>query len=145
MIESIGFLLDDTARLFRRHFNTRVRDQGITALQWRVLAHLHKQPGARQSGLAEMIEVEPITLSRMIDRLADHGLVERRSDHGDRRAWNLFLTPRATRLVGEGRASAATLVDEVMGDMSVAEVEQLAGLIDRVRYNLSRRTPSGTR
>ncbi len=78
MSETIGFLLNDTARMFRRTFNTRTRDSGITALQSRVLTYLSRHPGIRQGPLAELIEVEPITLSRMIDRLAESGMVCRK-------------------------------------------------------------------
>src|SRR3546814_2201746 len=85
MNETIGFLLNDTARLFRRAFNARMRDSGITALQWRLISYLKRHEGIRQGPLAELIEVEPITLSRMNDRLAEAGLVERRAAPTDRR------------------------------------------------------------
>ncbi|HMO76028.1 MAG TPA: MarR family transcriptional regulator, partial [Sphingopyxis sp.] len=71
MSENIGFLLNDAARLFRRAFNARTRDSGITALQWRLMIYLRRFEGIRQGPLAELIEVEPITLSRMVDRLAE--------------------------------------------------------------------------
>src|SRR3989344_6412500 len=80
MSETIGFLLNDTARMFRRKFNARTRESGITALQSRVLTYLARYPGIRQGPLAELIEGEAIRLSRMIDRLAESGPVERR-DH----------------------------------------------------------------
>ena len=99
MSETIGFLLNDTARLFRRAFNARTRDSGITALQWRLVTYLIRHDGIRQGPLAELIEVEPITLSRMIDRLVEAGLVERRADPTDRRAWLLHLTPRAHAMI----------------------------------------------
>src|SRR3546814_12111386 len=78
MNETIGFLLNDTARLFRRAFNARMRDSGITALQWRLISYLKRHEGIRQGTLAELLEVEPITLSRMIDRLAEAGLDRKR-------------------------------------------------------------------
>ena len=71
MSETIGFLLNDTARLFRRAFNARTKDSGITALQWRLITYLKRHEGIRQGPLAELIEVEPITLSRMVDRLVE--------------------------------------------------------------------------
>ncbi|WP_432768643.1 MAG: MarR family transcriptional regulator [Sphingopyxis sp.] len=139
MSEAIGFLLNDTARMFRRAFNARTRASGITALQTRVLIYLSRHPGIRQGPLAELIEVEPITLSRMVDRLAEAELVERRADPTDRRAWLLFLTDAAEPLLGDLRQTSQAVVDEATEGMSDAEREQLAALVERVRANLSRR------
>ena len=139
MTETIGFLLNDTARLYRRAFNARTRDSGITALQWRLITYLRRHEGSRQGPLAELIEVEPITLSRMIDRLAEAGLVERRADPADRRAWRLHLTPRANELLSGIRQIAETLTDEAAEGLSEDERDQLIALVERVRSNLSRR------
>ncbi|HMQ19608.1 MAG TPA: MarR family transcriptional regulator [Sphingopyxis sp.] len=139
MSENIGFLLNDAARLFRRAFNARTRDSGITALQWRLMIYLRRFEGIRQGPLAELIEVEPITLSRMVDRLAEAGLVERRADPTDRRAWLLHLTPRADALLDGMRATTAALSEEATEGLSAAERKQLAALVERVRSNLSRR------
>lgn len=139
MSETIGFLLNDTARLFRRSFNARTRDSGITALQWRLISYLKRHEGIRQGPLAELIEVEPITLSRMVDRLVEAELVERRADPADRRAWRLYLTPRAGEVLGGMRALADTLTAEAIEGLSPAEVDQLTDLVERVRANLSRR------
>lgn len=139
MSETIGFLLNDTARLFRRAFNARVRDSGITALQWRLLSYLKRHEGIRQGPLADLIEVEPITLSRMVDRLAEAGLVERRADPADRRAWRLHLTPRATAMLSGKQKVAQSLNDEATEGLTLAEHDQLIALVERVRANLSRR------
>lgn len=139
MSETIGFLLNDTARLFRRSFNARTKDSGITALQWRLITYLKRHEGIRQGPLAELIEVEPITLSRMVDRLVEAGLVERHADPADRRAWQLYLTPRAGELLSGMRPIADALTAEAMEGLSAAEIDQLLGLVERVRINLSRR------
>lgn len=139
MSETIGFLLNDTARLFRRSFNARTRDSGITALQWRLITYLKRHEGVRQGPLAELIEVEPITLSRMVDRLVEAELVERRADPADRRAWQLYLTPRASELLNGMRPIADALTAEAIEGLSAAEVDQLTDLVERVRANLSRR------
>ncbi|NIJ39014.1 DNA-binding MarR family transcriptional regulator [Sphingopyxis panaciterrae] len=139
MSETIGFLLNDTARMFRRAFNARTRDSGITALQSRVLTYLARYPGIRQGPLAELIEVEPITLSRMIDRLEESGLVERRADPTDRRAWQLHLTAQAEPLLDNLRQTAKAVVAEATEGLSDAERDELARLVERVRTNLSRR------
>ena len=139
MSETIGFLLNDAARLYRRAFNARVRDTGITALQWRLLVYLRRYPGIRQGPLAELIEVEPITLSRMVDRLADAEMVERRADPTDRRAWLLHLTPRAETLLTGMRQTTDSLAEDATDGLSPAERDQLIDLVERVRANLSRR------
>ena len=91
----IGFLISDTARLLRTVFDRRVRKLGITRSQWLVLVRLHRRPGASQSELAEMLEIERPSAGRLIDRLEANGWVERRTDPGDRRVNRLYLTPRA--------------------------------------------------
>lgn len=139
MSETIGFLLNDTARMFRRDFNARTKDSGITALQSRVLTYLARYPGIRQGPLAELIEVEPITLSRMVDRLEEGALVERRADPSDRRAWQLYLTAQAEPLLDHLRQTAKAVVAEATEGMSEAERETLTALVERVRANLSRR------
>ncbi|WP_439566727.1 MarR family winged helix-turn-helix transcriptional regulator [Sphingopyxis sp.] len=139
MSETIGFLLNDSARLFRRAFNARTRDTGITALQWRLITYLRRHEGIRQGPLAELIEVEPITLSRMIDRLVEADLVERRADPTDRRAWLLYLTPRTGDLLNAMRADIDAMTAEATEGLSAAERDQLVALVERVRANLSRR------
>lgn len=139
MSETIGFLLNDSARLFRRAFNARTRDSGITALQWRLITYLRRHEGIRQGPLADLIEVEPITLSRMIDRLVEADLVERRADPTDRRAWMLYLTPRSGDLLNAMRADIDALTAEATEGLSAAERDQLIALVERVRANLSRR------
>lgn len=103
MDENIGTMLAQVSRLFRRRFDERVRDIGVTRPQWQVLSLLTENAGINQGGLAELLEVEPITLGRMIDRLQDAGLVERRVDPADRRAWRLFLTGHARTDPGQSR------------------------------------------
>ncbi len=139
MSETIGFLLNDSARLFRRAFNARTRSSGITALQWRLITYLKRHAGIRQGPLAELIEVEPITLSRMVDRLAEADLVERRPDPTDRRAWQLYLTPRAADLLNEMRSVAEQLTEDATEGLNAGERDQLIALVERVRANLSRR------
>ncbi|WP_417621787.1 MarR family winged helix-turn-helix transcriptional regulator [Parasphingorhabdus sp.] len=139
MTEAIGFLVHDTARLFRRELNERMRHSGVTGLQWRLLAYLARNEGTNQVKLAEFLEVEPITLSRMIDRLADAGLLSRRRDPDDRRAWCLFLEAKALPLIDELRTAATLLAEEAQDGLSADERAQLAGYVERLRQNLSRK------
>jgi DNA-binding MarR family transcriptional regulator len=142
MEENPAFLMADAARLFRKAFNARARELGLTGQQWRVLVVIRRNPGIRQSVAAEMLEVEPITLSRMVDRLTDAGMVERRADPNDRRAWALFLTAAAEPLMDQMRAMAEALTQDAMEGCTVAERQQLTRLVERYRANLSRRTES---
>ena len=107
MPDTIGVLVTDTARLLRRRFDARARRIGVSRAQWQVLIALARAQGINQAALAERLEVETITVGRMVDRLADAGLVERRADPADRRAWRLFLTAHA----GTIQASARPLND----------------------------------
>ena len=83
--KDLGYLISDAARLMRTVFDRRVRRLGLTRAQWLVLARLHRHPGASQSDLADMMEVEKASAGRMLDRLERKGWVERRSDPVDRR------------------------------------------------------------
>ena len=94
----IGVVIADVARLLRTAFDRRVRKLGITRAQWLVLTRLHRHPGASQSELADMLEVERASAGRMIDRLEANGWVERRSQNGDRRVKRVYLTPEAERV-----------------------------------------------
>lgn len=139
MTDSIGFLINDTARLYRRTLDGTLRDLGMTSLQWRTVARLRREPGMRQSELADLLEVEPITLSRMIDRLADAGMVCRKPDPNDRRAWNLYLTDKADGLIRQLQIEANHVEDGALAGLSADERQVLAGLVERVRANLSRK------
>jgi MarR family transcriptional regulator for hemolysin len=95
------FLLHDVARLIRVEADKRARAHGMTRAQWGILIWLERQPGLSQKELAELLEVEPITVARMIDRLEARGMVERRPDPKDRRIWRLHLRPAAIPVLRE--------------------------------------------
>jgi DNA-binding MarR family transcriptional regulator len=141
MNENLGSLLADVSRLMRRSFDERARGLGVTRPQWRVLTVLRRQEGINQGLLAELLEVEPITACRMVDRLQEAGLVERRADPNDRRAWLLFLTSQAKSLLDSLHPEALEMIDEAMTGLAAEERAQLHNLLIRVRTNLSRRTP----
>ena len=95
------FLLHDVARLLRVDADKRARQHGMTRAQWAILIWLERQPGLSQKELSEILEVEPITVARLIDRLDTRGMVERRPDPRDRRIWRLHLLPPASEVLGE--------------------------------------------
>jgi DNA-binding MarR family transcriptional regulator len=141
MNETIAFVLSDVSRLMRRSFDQRARSIGVTRAQWRVITMLARHEGINQGGLADLIEVEPITLCRMVDRLAEAALVERRPDPNDRRVWRLFLTDKARALLSDLKLLAADLTQEAMDGISPKEQEQLHILLEAIRTNLSRPVP----
>src|SRR6266849_1289721 len=91
----VAFNINDVARLLKTYADQRARDYGMTRAQWAVLARVERAEGLKQIELADTLDIQPITLTRLIDRLCDNGLLERRSDPDDRRAKRLFLTPTA--------------------------------------------------
>jgi DNA-binding MarR family transcriptional regulator len=133
---NIVFLTTDIGRLFRKRFDVSARASGVTGPQWRVLAALNFHPGITQAVLASLLDVEAITVGRMIDRLQKAGLVERRPDPADRRAWLLFITPPAQQLLGELQKTAETLMSETLRNFAPEEFEQLVVLLNRLRGNL---------
>jgi MarR family transcriptional regulator for hemolysin len=94
-------VVSDVARLIRTRADARARAHGMTRAQWMILVRLEQQPGMSQNELAALIEVEPITVGRLVDRLESRGFVERRPDASDRRIWRLHLTQAATPMLEE--------------------------------------------
>jgi DNA-binding MarR family transcriptional regulator len=139
MEDNLAAMLADTARLMRRSFDARARAIGVTRPQWRVLSVLRRFEGVNQGGLAELLEVEPITVCRMVDRLQEADLVERRPDPADRRSWRLFLTPKAQDLMNHLRPLAEEMLDEALDGIGTTERATLARLLDTMRKNLSRK------
>jgi DNA-binding MarR family transcriptional regulator len=137
MSDSLAFLISDVSRLMRRRFDERARAIGVTRAQWRTLTTLSRHEGINQGGLADLLEVEPITLCRMIDRLAEAGLVERRPDPGDRRAWLIFLTDKARPLIAQLRALADGMMELALSGVDETERASVFAIIGRIRNNLN--------
>jgi DNA-binding MarR family transcriptional regulator len=134
---SLGFLLTETARLIRRNFDRRVQPLGLTQTQWRAIAHLKHNEGIKQASLAEILEVQPITLARLIDRMERDGWVERRPDPCDRRAVQLFLTDQVEPVVSQMWELAALTRQEAMAGLSDEVLEQLIETLAIIKQNLS--------
>ena len=134
--EPVGFLISDVARLMRTVFDRRVRKLGLTRAQWLVLTRLHRRPGASQSELADMMEVEKATAGRLIDRLEAKGWVERRAQAGDRRINRVYLTAEAERVHKRIWRVAEATVDDALDDLSEREAGQLLKLLSRVKSRL---------
>jgi DNA-binding MarR family transcriptional regulator len=139
MSDDIGFLLGDAARLLRRSFDERARSLGVTRPQWRVLALLKRFDGSTQVNVADMLDVEPITLGRMVDRMQDAGLVERRADPADRRIWRLHLTAEGEQKNTALRPTALALFDDALAGLDPAQRLELEAMLNIIRANLTRR------
>lgn len=137
-MESIAATLSDVSRMLRRAFDARARAIGVTRPQWQVLSVLRRHEGVNQGKLAELLEVEPITVCRMVDRLQEGDLVTRRADPSDRRSWQLFLTDKARALLAELRPLADVMIEEAFEGVSDIERDALRETLERVRRNLAR-------
>ena len=117
------FLLNDMGRLLRVEADCRARAHGMTRAQWTILIWLDRRPGLSQKELADLLEVEPITVARLVDRLESRGMVERRADPGDRRIWRLHLQPAAEPVLAEIAAQRADILYTITSglDPSVRE------------------------
>jgi DNA-binding MarR family transcriptional regulator len=135
---SLGFLLADISRLARKEFDRRVRDLGLTRAQWLFLYYLARQPGCTQSELAELLQMEKISVSRQAGRLEKAGWIQRVDRAEDRRAYRLELTARSERIIARLDAKADRLRDDYLQGISPARQSALlAGLI-LIKANLVR-------
>src|SRR5688572_20042490 len=133
----IGHLLADNSRLARRAFDERVRADGVTGPQARLLLMLDRSPGEQQGHYADLLDVEPITLCRMVDQVDDGGLDRRRPDPADRRARRLHLTDKRREKLTRLRDRLDTMVEEILTGLSTADRTEFARLLTVVRTNLA--------
>ena len=138
---SFGFLVNDVARLFGRRFDYNGRRLGLTRAQCRTLGYIARNEGINQAGLADLLEIRPMTLVRQIDRMEEAGWIERRADPADRRARRLFMTGKARPILGRILDVANETRDEALARLKPAEAGQLIDLLKRVHATLSERVP----
>ena len=136
-MEDLPFEIAETAHALRKAFDRRASALGVTRAQWKVLFRLTRYPGLRQVELADMLDVEPITLCRIVDRLEEAELVERQRDPEDRRAWRLQVTDKAKPLVERLKSLGSELVGEAFADIDRSELDQVRGVLARVRENVA--------
>ena len=130
-------LLNDLGRLIRTEADRRARAHGMTRAQWLILSRVQRAPGLSQRELAEILEVEPITVGRLVDRLEVRGLVERRPDPDDRRVWRLHLRPEAESVLAaldQHREAIRLLVTKGVGD---AELARAIDVLLRMKGNIA--------
>jgi MarR family transcriptional regulator for hemolysin len=145
----ILFTISDVGRLLRTYADHKARRFGQTRAQWAVLLRLERREGLKQSDLAEDLDIQPITLTRLVDRLCDNGLIERRPDPTDRRAKRLHLTPAARPLLDRISAQVEDLAETVLAGVDPAAVTTLLTQLGLARDNLRRaiadKTPEDVR
>jgi len=137
LTRSLGFLLGDVSRLIRMRFDARAEQLGLTRAQWRVLAQLRRREGINQSALAEILEIEPITLVRHIDRLVAKELVERRPDPNDRRAWKLYLKEEVQPTLDRLRRVSEQTREDALAGIPADQREQLIDNLLVMKANLT--------
>jgi MarR family transcriptional regulator for hemolysin len=147
--KNLGLLIHDVGRLLRKRIDQQAQSIGLTSAQWRVVAYLARSEGSNQASLADVMELEPITLSRHLDRMEADGMIERRPDPADRRAHRLFLTDKGKRLVTAFRPEAACVIQEAVAGLTDERISGMIDLLSTMRTNLTGKTetvePDATR
>jgi MarR family transcriptional regulator for hemolysin len=137
-METLPFEIGETAHALRKAFDRRACGLGVTRAQWKLLFRLERNPGLRQIELADMLDIEPITLSRIVDRLEEAGLVERVADPADRRAWRLHVTTKSRPLIEKLRGIANEMTAHAFEGVSPEHLKIAREVLERVRENASR-------
>jgi MarR family transcriptional regulator for hemolysin len=132
----IAFTIMDVARLLRTYADQRARQFGISRAQWAVLIRIDRSEGLKQSELAEILDLQPISLTRLLDRLAENGLIERRADPNDRRANRLFLMPAARPMLDRLAELGTDMMATVLDGLETKAVERMLRDLGLVKDNL---------
>ena len=134
---SFGFLITDVTRLMRKQFDRRALRFDLTRAQWRALKRVHHREGITQNELAEFLEMEPIAVGRVIDRLQKAGFIERRADPQDRRVWRLHLLAKAHAVVDDMEQMSTELFRAAQRGISAAEMKTMISVLARMKDNLN--------
>lgn len=137
--ETLGFLLGDVSRLMRRAFRERLLGSSLTPSQAKALIHVSRNEGIRQVDLADIMEIQPISLARLIDQLAEAGAVERRADPKDRRAFRLFLTKGATPHLSAVHQVTDAIHTDAMRGLNKKQAADVVAALRAMRETLSKR------
>jgi len=135
--QTFGFVVNDVARLLHRRFDRRAQTLGLTRAQWSVLAHLRRCDGLRQTDLADLLDISPISLTRLIDRLVKNDWLERRSDPDDRRTNRIFLSQKVRPLLDRLRTMGTETREEAFTGILKEERERFMATLLRIRVNLT--------
>jgi MarR family transcriptional regulator for hemolysin len=132
----IAFTIMDVARLLRTYADQRARQFGISRAQWAVLIRIDRSEGLKQSELAEILDLQPISLTRLLDRLAENGLIERRADPNDRRANRLYLMPAARPMLDRLAELGTDMMATVLDGLETKAIERMLRDLGLVKDNL---------
>ena len=131
-----SFLLADVTRLMRRNFIQQLEGSSITLAQAKALKNVARQQGVRQVELADKLEVQPMTLARLIDQLEQQQLVERRPDPSDRRAYLIYLTEHADDHLKEIELAGNKVIEHALGDLSQQQADEFKHALQIIRNTL---------
>lgn len=131
-----SLLINDVARLLRKDFDKRAQKLDLTRSQWLAIAMLRRNPGIKQTELSALLEVEPISVARIIDRLEKAGWVERRLHPSDRRVRCLFLTKQSEKIVSEMNKLAIETRKDALQGIDIKNHEILLQTIKQMKANL---------
>ncbi len=134
---SLGYLIADLSRLYGRVFDRRAAHLGLTRVQWRALKRIHQNEGLTQAALADVMDMEPIAVGRVVDRLQKAGFVERRSDPADRRCWRLHLSPQSNELMDLIEGVATGLREDSLAEVEPGELQTTLKVLSQIRETLS--------
>lgn len=130
------FTLAELQRLMRAYADKEAARFGMTRAQWAVLAKVERQEGLKQTELAEQMEMQPITLTRLIDKLSDAGLIERRGDDTDRRVNRLYLKKAAKPLLAKLGELRSDITDTALAGLAPADIQRLMTQLDAIKENI---------
>src|ERR1700736_2952682 len=130
------FALFEMQRMLRLYADKQARRHGLTRAQWAVLAKLERTEGLKQTEIADLMEMQPITLTRLIDKLCDAGLIERRSDETDRRVNRLYLTEAAKPLMAKLATLRAEITQTALASLSNADTHRLVDELETIKDNV---------
>lgn len=134
---TIGYLIADLSRLYGRVFDRRAAHLGLTRVQWRALKRIHQAEGITQTALADLMDMEPIAVGRVIDRLQKSGFVERRSDPNDRRVWRLHLSSQSTQIMDAIEEVSAGVREDSVAGVDPDELQTTLKVLSQIRETLS--------
>jgi DNA-binding MarR family transcriptional regulator len=134
---TLGFVLHEVARLLKRRFEQKAKALGLTRSQWQTLAYLNIHEGIQQGKLADILEIESITLVRILDKLEERGLIERRQHPNDRRVWQLYLLDEARPLIAEMQKIGDATRAEALAGVSAADRDRLLQTLKTMKGNLA--------
>ncbi len=139
----LGFALNDVARMLRTYADQRAREHNTTRAQWAVLTRLQRCQGVSQSELAELLDLAPITLARLVDKLTAAGLVERRDDATDRRIHRLYLTDKAEPTLAKLGALGEAMMQKALHGLDEGSIVAMRQGLERMKCNLKAELNSG--